>query len=311
MKKRLRKIIIATIIFLLAVFIEKINFVNIDKNMIFIIQIVLYVLSYLIVGFEVLKKAVINIFHGEFFDENFLMSIATIGAFAIKEFPEAVAVMLFYQIGEYFQSYAVKKSRKSIASLMDIRPDYANIIREFMEENRINNPIIIAHSFGGRIATLLTGYYKERIDKIILIDAASIKPKKKIRQKIKEKLYKFLKRLIKIFPPVQRETYHQKLIQYFGSADYQALPVQMRETFKNIVNENLIYYLKYIESETLILWGKLDQDTPIKDGIKMNRLIKNSALIVFPKGTHFSYLEYPSLTNQIIQEFLKEKAVEE
>ena len=84
----------------------------------------------------------------------------------------------------------------------------------------------------------------------------------------------------------------------------------MRETFKNIVNENLIYYLKYIESETLILWGKLDQDTPIKDGIKMNHLIKNSALIVFPKGTHFSYLEYPSLTNQIIQEFLKEKAVE-
>ena len=104
MKKRLRKITLAAIIFLIAVFIEKINFVNIDENMIFIIQIVLYVLSYLIVGFEVVKKAVVNIFHGEFFDENFLMGIATIGAFAIKEFPEAVAVMLFYQIGEYFQS---------------------------------------------------------------------------------------------------------------------------------------------------------------------------------------------------------------
>ena len=127
MKKRLRKIIIAAIIFLIAVFIEKINFVNIDENMIFIIQIVLYVLSYLIVGFEIVKKAVVNIFHGEFFDENFLMSIATIGAFVIKEFPEAVAVMLFYQVGEYFQSYAVKKSRKSIANLMDIRPDYANL----------------------------------------------------------------------------------------------------------------------------------------------------------------------------------------
>ena len=149
MKKRLRKIIIATIIFLLAVFIEKINFVNIDKNMIFIIQIVLYVLSYLIVGFEVVKKAVINIFHGEFFDENFLMSIATIGAFAIKEFPEAVAVMLFYQIGEYFQSYAVKKSRKSIASLMDIRPDYANlkvngnIEKKSPEEVKIGDVIIV------------------------------------------------------------------------------------------------------------------------------------------------------------------------
>ena len=121
MKKRLRKIIVAAIIFLIAVFIEKIHFINIDKNIISMIQIGLYVLSYLIVGFEVVKKAVVNMFHGEFFDENFLMSIATIGAFAIKEFPEAVAVMLFYQVGEYFQSYAVKKSRKSIASLMDIR----------------------------------------------------------------------------------------------------------------------------------------------------------------------------------------------
>lgn len=189
--------------------------------------------------------------------------------------------------------------------------DYANIIRGFMEENRIDNPIIIAHSFGGRIATLLAGYYKERIDKIILIDAASIKPKKKIKQKIKEKIYKFLKKLSKLLPPIKREVYHQKLIQRFGSTDYQALPIQMRETFKNIVNENLLYYLKYIESETLILWGKLDRDTPIKDGIKMNHLIKNSALIVFPKGSHFSYLEYPMLTNQIIYEFLKEKTVEE
>ena len=149
MKKRLRKIIISAIIFLIAVIIEKINFINIDENVLSIIQIVLFVLSYLIVGFEVVKKAVINIFHGEFFDENFLMSIATIGAFAIKEFPEAVAVMLFYQVGEYFQSYAVKKSRKSIASLMDIRPDYANlkingnIEKKSPEEVKIGDTIVV------------------------------------------------------------------------------------------------------------------------------------------------------------------------
>ena len=127
MKKRLRKIIISAIIFLIAILIEKFNYINQNENILLIIQISLYVISYLIKIFEVLKKAVINIVHGEFFDENFLMGIATIGAFAIKEFPEAVAVMLFYQVGEYFQSYAVKKSRKSIASLMDIRPDYANL----------------------------------------------------------------------------------------------------------------------------------------------------------------------------------------
>ena len=149
MKKRLRKIIIAAIIFLIAVLIDKINVVNIDENILSITQIILYVLSYLIVGFEVVKKAVNNIFYGEFFDENFLMTIATIGAFVIREFPEAVAVMLFYQIGEYFQSYAVKKSRKSIASLMNIRPDYANlkvngnIEKKSPEEIKIGDTIVV------------------------------------------------------------------------------------------------------------------------------------------------------------------------
>ena len=89
----------------------------------------IFIVSYIIVGFEILRKAIRNIFKGKVFDENFLMSIATIGAFAIGEFPEAVAVMLFYQVGELFQSYAVDKSRKSIANLMDIRPDYANVYR--------------------------------------------------------------------------------------------------------------------------------------------------------------------------------------
>lgn len=91
------------------------------------LQIALFIISYIIVGGDVVKRAVKNIFKGQVFDENFLMSIATIGAFFIGEYPEGVAVMLFYQVGELFQSYAVGKSRKSIASLMDIRPDYANV----------------------------------------------------------------------------------------------------------------------------------------------------------------------------------------
>lgn len=87
----------------------------------------LYFISYLLVGGEVLLKSGRNILRGQVFDENFLMSVATIGAFAIGEFPEGVAVMLFYQIGEFFQDLAVNRSRKSIAALMDIRPDYANL----------------------------------------------------------------------------------------------------------------------------------------------------------------------------------------
>ena len=94
-----------------------------------ILQTMLFVLAYLLVGFEVLKKAFCNLLKGHVFDENFLMSVATLGAFGIGELEEAVAVMLFYQVGELFQSYAVDKSRKSVAALMDIRPDYANVYR--------------------------------------------------------------------------------------------------------------------------------------------------------------------------------------
>lgn len=90
---------------------------------------ILLIVAYIIVGYDILLKALKNIFKGKIFDENFLMSIATIGAFCIGEFKEAVAVMLFYQIGEFFQNYAVDKSRKSVASLMNIRSDYANVIR--------------------------------------------------------------------------------------------------------------------------------------------------------------------------------------
>ena len=118
MTKRLWRIIIGAAVLATAVML------NLNNEW---LRIALFIISYIIVGGDVVKRAVKNIFKGQVFDENFLMSIATIGAFFIGEYPEGVAVMLFYQVGELFQSYAVGKSRKSIASLMDIRPDYANV----------------------------------------------------------------------------------------------------------------------------------------------------------------------------------------
>ena len=91
------------------------------------VTIPLFVLAYLLIGGDIVWRAVRNITRGQVFDENFLMAIATVGAFAIQQYSEAVAVMLFYQVGELFQSIAVNRSRKSITSLMDIRPDYANV----------------------------------------------------------------------------------------------------------------------------------------------------------------------------------------
>ena len=135
MKKRLKKIIVALVIFAIAMVLNILNLsytkfaFNIKGNEIEIsIANILFIISYIIVGFEIVKKAFRNITKGKIFDENFLMTVATIGAFFVGEFPEAVTVMLFYQIGELFQSFAVDKSRKSIASLMDIRPDYANLV---------------------------------------------------------------------------------------------------------------------------------------------------------------------------------------
>ena len=124
MKKKLYKIIIAGILFLIAFLLKMENGV---------INNILFVFSYIIVGKEILEKALKNITRGKVFDENFLMTVATLGAFLIGEYPEAVAVMLFYQIGELFQSYAVAKSRKSVAALMDIKPDYANLLDDGKE----------------------------------------------------------------------------------------------------------------------------------------------------------------------------------
>lgn len=113
------------------------------------IEFALFLISYLLVGGEVLLVAVKNILRGEVFDENFLMALATVGAFSIGQFPEGVGVMLFYQIGEFFQDIAVNKSRKSISALMDIRPDYANkkvndeIIKVDPEEVHIGDIIIV------------------------------------------------------------------------------------------------------------------------------------------------------------------------
>ena len=118
MKNRLWRIIIAAILFIVATVID----VNAEW-----VNISIYLISYIIVGGDIIKRAIRNISRGKVFDENFLMSIATIGAMLIGEYPEGIAVMLFYQVGELFQSYAVDKSRRSIAEAMDIRPDYANV----------------------------------------------------------------------------------------------------------------------------------------------------------------------------------------
>lgn len=119
-KKMLGRIVVSLVLYIAALLIPATRWM----------QLFLYLIPYAIIGWDVLWRAIRNIAHGQVFDENFLMALATVGAFLVQEEKEAVAVMLFYQIGELFQSYAVGRSRQSIASLMDIRPDYANVVQD-------------------------------------------------------------------------------------------------------------------------------------------------------------------------------------
>lgn len=185
--------------------------------------------------------------------------------------------------------------------------DYATMINNFIEKFTIENPIILSHSFGGRISILLSTIYKKNIKKHIFIDIAGIKPKKNLKQLLKQTIYKIKRKISKLIKNNEkRETYINNLRKKYSSTDYLLLPKNMHQTFKNIVNENLKKYIKYIKQETLILWGENDIDTPIKDGIYLNKKIKDSALIILPKAGHFSYIEYKDLTISIIEKFILE-----
>ena len=180
--------------------------------------------------------------------------------------------------------------------------DYSELIFNFIKHNHINNPIIIAHSFGGRIASILCN--KIKVNKLVLIDVAGIK-RFNIKLFIKTKVYKLLKKLTYILPKSIQFKVREKLLLKFSSTDYLNVPSIMKKTFQNIVKEDLRKYYRNINTDTLIIWGDKDLDTPLKDALYLNKLIKNSALIVYRNSNHFSYLNYPVLTNKILEKYLK------
>ena len=182
--------------------------------------------------------------------------------------------------------------------------DYALYIKKFMQENSINNPYIICHSFGCRIALLLIGKYRLLVDRLIIIGGAGIR-RKSIRRKIKYYKYKLLKKLSIFISKKKRNNYLNKLFNKYSSEDYRSLNEIQRTSFSNIINTDLRKYLKYIYCSTLLIWGEDDNSTPLKDGKLMNKLINDSGLIVIKKGTHFVYLEYPLYILNIINYFLK------
>ena len=163
MSRKQKKVLIRIII--AAVMVVVFHFIPVENPY---LRLALYMVPYFIIGYDILKKAVLGIAHGEVFDENFLMAAATVGAIILGDYVEGVAVMLFYQVGEFFQSYAVGKSRKNISQLMDIRPDYANIEVDGKLEQVDPDEVAI-----GTIITVQPGE-KVPLDGIVIDGSASL-----------------------------------------------------------------------------------------------------------------------------------------
>lgn len=183
--------------------------------------------------------------------------------------------------------------------------DYASIIKVFIDVLSIDKPVVIAHSFGSRIALILLAKLNVLIDKLIIIDGAGIKRKKNLFSICKKYFYKFLKSFRYLLPKSLKNKYVSFLVGKFASSDYKALPDNMKKTFSNIVGEDLSYLLKDIKAETLLIWGENDLDTPLEDGILMNEKIEDSGLVVIKKGTHFAYLDAPLYVNNVIKSFIE------
>jgi pimeloyl-ACP methyl ester carboxylesterase len=162
---------------------------------------------------------------------------------------------------------------------------YALSIYELLLKLNETTVTIVSHSFGGRIAILLSSIFNIKVEKLILISSAGIKPRRFLGYYLKVYLYKFCKFL------VNKKIVSKKLLKLFGSSDYKQLNNIMKATLIKVVNQNLRQYLKLINSPTLIVWGLKDKITPYYMAKILHKQIKNSTLLVYKKSGHFCYLE--------------------
>lgn len=182
---------------------------------------------------------------------------------------------------------------------------YACLIKQFLHNLGIINPILIGHSFGGRIAIRLAS--TEKVSKLILIDSGGIRPKRKFNYYIKVYSYKFIKYFVKL--PILRHFSNNLLGSFskkFGSKDYQNASGIIRATLVKVVNEDLKNFMPQIKVPTLLIWGENDRETPVSDGKLMEKLIPDAGLVILKNVGHFSYLEKLNEFLLIISSFLKD-----
>lgn len=182
--------------------------------------------------------------------------------------------------------------------------DYGEFLNNFINTLKIENPILIGHSNGGRTILNYAGRNLGKINKIVLIDSAGIKPKRKPSYYFKVYTFKTVKNIVKILPK-KFEKLREKALSKFGSADYKASPEILRKTMNIILNEDQRKIMPNINVPTLMIWGDRDTATPLEDAKKMEKVIPNSGIAVLEGAGHFSYLDRLNQCLLILDEFLK------
>lgn len=179
--------------------------------------------------------------------------------------------------------------------------DYAHVIKKIIDYYEIHNPIIIGHSFGGRVAIKYAFLYKD-VKKLILIDSAGIVHKKKLSYYIKVYTYKLVKKILSL--PFLKK-YRHKILSKFGSNDYKNADNFMKKVLINVVNEDLRDEMKDINCPTLLFWGTNDDVTPLSDAYIMKEYFPDAGLVKIPQAGHFSYLDNMPFFLKVLDEFLK------
>lgn len=184
--------------------------------------------------------------------------------------------------------------------------DYCDFVLKFMKAVKLENPILIGHSHGGRVILKMAAEKMLNPPKIVLLDSAGLIPKKSVKQKLRAKSFKAIKRALTL-PVIKNYSGNllEKARNHFGSADYNAAPQVLRETLVSLVNTDLRDIIPNIACPTLLIWGDKDTATPLSDAKIIEGLIKDSGLCVFENAGHFAFFEQQARTIAILNSFIK------
>ena len=184
--------------------------------------------------------------------------------------------------------------------------DYCDFVLEFINAMKLDNPIMIGHSHGGRVVMKTVADGRVNPPEIVLLDAAGLIPKKSFRQKMRARNFKIIKRVLTL-PPLKNHT--QSMLDraraHYGSADYNAAPEALRKTLVNLVNTDIREILPNIKCPTLLIWGENDTATPLEDAKTIESLIPDAGLCIIKGTGHFSFCEKPYEAHAILRSFIK------